>query len=204
MQTLNDLESAPLPIEEEERSHTRRLLAGVLCAVVVTGLLLGGYLYLQRRHVREAAAAQPGVAQKAAPRIEVYVDEATLDGKQTVLGGTIHNISGQPIKNVAVELELRKRTGGALETMIVAPEQVELAPDASVRYSVALAAADYNNFRLFRVMAGQDQQDIPFKVLPGAARPPMPVMAAKTVIVRRPAPKGEEFINTEKNPGRVP
>ena len=204
MQTLNDLEAAPLPIEEEERNHTRRLLAGVLCALVVTGLLLGGYLYLQRRHVRETAAAQPVAAPKAAPRIEVYVDEATLDGKQTVLGGTIHNISGQPIKNVAVELELRKRSGGALETMIVAPEQVELGPDASVRYSVALAAADYNNFRLFRVMAGEDRQDIPFKVLPGAARPPMPVLPARTVIVRRPAPKGDEFINTEKNPGRVP
>jgi len=204
MQTLNDLEAAPLPIEEEERRHTRRLLAGLVCALLLTGLLLGGYLYLQKRHQREMASTETVVSGKAAPRVEVFVDEATLDGKQTVLGGTIHNISNQAIKRVAVELELRKRTGGGLETMVVAPEQAELGPDASARYSVALPASDYSSARLFRVMAGEDRQDLPFKALPGAARPPLPVTASRTVIVRRPAPKGEEFINTPDHPARVP
>jgi len=204
MQTLNDLEAAPLPIEEEERSHLRRLLAGLVCALFLTGLLLGGYLYVQKRHQREMGPAETIANTKAAPRIEVFVDEATLDGKQTVLGGTIHNISNQAIKKVAVERELTKRTGGGLETMVVAPEQAELSPDASARYSVALPASDYSSARLFRVMAGEDRRDIPFKALPGAARPPMPVTASRTIIVRRPAPKGEEFINSPDNPARVP
>ena len=204
MQTLNDLEAAPLPIAEEERNHTRRLLAGLICALLLTGLLLGGYLYLQKRHQREMAPAETTATSKAAPRIEVFVDEATLDGKQTVLGGTIHNISNQPIEKVAIELELRKRTGGGLETMVVAPEQALLGPDASVRYSVTLPVSDYSSARLFRVMAGEGRQDVPFKALPGAARPPMPVIVSKTIIVRRPAPKGEEFINTPDNPARVP
>ncbi|PYS37500.1 MAG: hypothetical protein DMF71_18450 [Acidobacteria bacterium] len=203
MQTLNDLEAAPLPIAEEERNHTRRLLAGLICALLLTGLLLGGYLYLQKRHQREMAPLET-TAGKAAPRIEVFVDEATLDGKQTVLGGTIHNISNQPVERVAVELELRKRAGGGLETMVVAPEQALLGPDASVRYSVTLPVSDYSSARLFRVMAGEGRQDVPFKALPGAARPPMPVIVSKTIIVRRPAPKGEEFINTPDNPARVP
>src|SRR5256885_11497941 len=114
MQTLNDLEAAPLPIAEEERNHTRRLLAGLICALLLTGLLLGGYLYLQKRHQREMAPSETTAPSKAAPRIEVFVDEATLDGKQTVLGGTIHNISNQPVEKVAVELELRKRGGAGL------------------------------------------------------------------------------------------
>ena len=88
--------------------------------------------------------------------------------------------------------------------MVVAPEQAELSPDASARYSVALPASDYSSARLFRVMAGEDRRDIPFKALPGAARPPMPVTASRTIIVRRPAPKGEEFINGPDNPARVP
>src|SRR5947208_3674461 len=165
MEILNQLETQPLPIEEEERNHTRRLLVGLLCALIITGLLLGGYLYLAKRHEREVAAAQPIVTPKAAPKLEIFVDEATLEGKQTVLGGTIHNISAEPIKDVAVELELTKRAGGALETMIVAPAESLLASNDSVRYRVSLPASDYASARMFRVFVGENRQEVPFKAM---------------------------------------
>src|SRR5436190_7888560 len=139
MQTLHQiLDDQPIAIEsEEEQRHTRRLLVGILCALVLTGSVFGGYMYLRKRHERQiAAAAAADQQKKAAPKVEVFVDDATVDGKKSVLAGTIHNISGEPLHNVAVELQLRKRTGAGLETRVVAPELTELAPDAKTRYSL--------------------------------------------------------------------
>ena len=56
MQTLNQLETEPLPIEEEEKRHSRRLVIGFLCALLLTGAVFGGYLYLLKRHERQVAA----------------------------------------------------------------------------------------------------------------------------------------------------
>ncbi len=206
MQILNQLETDPIPLEEEERRHTRRLVVGVLCALVLTGSVFGGYLFLRKRHERQMAATAAAETQKkTAPKVEVIVDDAMIEGKKSLLGGTIHNISGETLRNVAVELQLRKRSGGGLETKIVTPEANELAPDGRTRYSLEVAVSDYSSATFSKVLAGDTRTAIAFKAVPGAARPPMEAPASKTVVVGRPAPgKGEEFINTEKNPGKVP
>ena len=206
MQILNQLETEPIPLEEEERRHTRRLLVGLLCAVVLTGSVLGGYLFLRKRHERQVAAASAEEnIKKATPKVEVLVDDAMVEGKKSVLGGTIHNISGETLRNVAVELRLRKRSGGGLETRVVTPEATELAPDGRTRYSLEVAVQDYSSATFSKVLAGDTRTAIAFKAFPGAARPPMEAPASKTLVVGRPAPaKGEEFLNTEKNPGKVP
>lgn len=206
MQILNQLETEPIPLEEEERRHTRRLLVGVLCAVVLTGSVFGGYLFLRKRHERQVAAASAAEnIKKATPKVEVIVDDAMIEGKKSVLGGTIHNISGETLRNVAVELQLRKRSGGGLETRVVTPEATELAPDGRTRYSLEVAVQDYSSATFSKVLAGDTRTAIAFKAFPGAARPPMETPASKTLVVGRPAPpKGEEFLNTEKNPGKVP
>jgi len=206
MQILNQLETEPIPIEEEERRHTRRLLVGVLCALVLTGSVFGGYLYLRKRHERQVAAATAAdTIKKATPKVEVIVDDAMIEGKKSFLGGTIHNISNETLRNVAVEIQLRKRSGGGLETRIVTPESSELAPDARTRYSLEVAVQDYSSATFSKVLSGDVRTAIAFKAIPGAARPPMEAPGSKTVVVGRPAPpRGEEFINTEKNPGKLP
>ena len=204
MQILNQLETEPIPIEEEEKRHTRRLLVGVLCALLLTGAVLGGYLYLRKRHERQVAAAAEVEMKKKAPKVEVFVDEATVNGKTTLLGGTIHNISGEPLHNLAVELQLRRRLGSGTELRAVTPDTTELAPDAKTRYSLELPVQDYISVTFLRVVGGENRAQIPFKALPGVPRPPMDPPASKTVVVSRPAPKGEQFINTPNTPGRVP
>ena len=206
MQILNQLETEPIPIEEEEQRHSKRLLIGILCALLLTGTVLGGFLYLVKRHERQVAAAVELENQKkTAPKVEVFVDEATANGKTTVLGGTIHNISNEPLHNVAVELQLRRRAGGGVETRAVTPDSTELPADGKARYSLELPVQNYVSATFLRVIAGTDHTEIAFRALPGAARPPMESPAAKTIIVGRPAPRGgEEFINTPNNPGRVP
>ncbi|HEX7723003.1 MAG TPA: hypothetical protein VF397_12645 [Pyrinomonadaceae bacterium] len=205
MQILNQLETEPIPIEEEEQRHTRRLLIGFLCALILTGSVLGGYLYLRKRHEGQVAAtAAAEKIEKEKPRVEVLVDEATIDGKKSVLSGTIHNISNETLRNVAVELQLRRRTGSTVETRVVMPQVTELAADAKTRYSLEVSVQDYSSATFSRVLAGDTHLAIAFKALPGAERPPLPAPASRTIVVSRPAPRSDEFLNTEKNPGRVP
>jgi len=205
MQTLSQLHDDSLPFEEEERSHGRRLLVGILCALLLTGAIFGGYLFLRKRHERQLAAAAIATRTKAlTPRVEVFVDEPTIDGKKSLLGGTLHNISGEALRNLSVELELRQRKGGRLETRTLTPDQPELAPDAKARYTLELQNSDYSSARLVRIVGGDNRAEVPFKALPGAARPPMEAPSARTVIVNRPARRGEEFINTPDKPVRVP
>ena len=204
MQILNQLETEPLPIEDEERRHGRRLLVGIICALVVTGMLLGGFLWLKKRHERQVAAALAVENQKKAPKVEVFVDENIVEGKKALLGGTIHNISNETLRGIAVELQLRRRVGAGVETRLVVPESSDLAPDARTRYSLELAAPNYSSSTFLRVVTGENREAIVFKVLPGAARPPMDPPGSKTVVVKRPAAKGDEFINSQNNPGKVP
>jgi hypothetical protein len=204
MQILNQLETNPIPIEEEEKRHSRRLLVGLLCALLLTGTVLGGYLYLRKRHERQVAAAVEVDNKKKAPKVEVFVDDATVNGKTTLLGGTIHNISNEPLHNVGVELQLRRRLGGRVETRAVTPDKTDLPPDGKARYSLELPVQDYISVTFLRVFAGDNRADVAFKALPGTPRPPLDAPAAKSIIVNRPAPRGEEFINTPNHPGRVP
>ena len=88
MQILNQLETEPIPLEEEERRHTRRLLLGILCALILTGSVFGGYIYLRKRHERQIAASEAAAAQsnrKAPPKVEVLVDDALTNGGKSVL-----------------------------------------------------------------------------------------------------------------------
>lgn len=205
MQTLNQLETQPIPIEEEEKRHSRRLLVGFLCALLFTGTVLGGYLYLLKRHERQlAAAVEVENKKKRDPKVEVFVDDATVNGKTSLLGGTIHNISNEPLHNVAVELQLRRRAGGGIETRAVDTDTTELPPDGKSRYTLELPVQNYISATLLRVIAGNDHAEVAFKALPGTPRPPMDAPAAKSVIVNRRAPRGDEFLNTPGNPGRVP
>src|SRR5260370_33820784 len=195
MQTLSQLhdDSLPLELEEEEKRHGRRLVVGILCALLLTGGILGGYLHLRKRHERQLALAAVATRTKAlAPRVEVFVDEPTIDGKKSLLGGTLHNISGEALHSLSVELELRQRKGGRLETRTLTPDQAELAPDAKARYTVELQVADYSSARLLRIVGGDAHAEVPFKALPGTPRPPMEAPDATTVNVNRPRRRGEE------------
>src|SRR5437016_14676612 len=126
MQILNQLETEPIPIEEEEKRHTRRLLVGVLCALILTGSVLGGYLFLRKRHERQvAAAAAAEKVEKSKPKVEVIVDDAMIDGKKSILGRNGQNISWKALHNAAHELQLRKRTGGGIEPGLVNADTTE-------------------------------------------------------------------------------
>ena len=111
----NRIETAPLPLEEEERRHTRRLAIGTLIAVLITAVLLGGFavgLLLYKRHNQQVALATAGDSKKRIalpPKVEVFVDAATNQEKDTLLGGSVHNISNEPMRNLMIEMEFKRR-----------------------------------------------------------------------------------------------
>lgn len=205
MDILNQLETQPIPLEEEEKRHTRRLLVGVVCALILTGLVFGGYMFLRKRHERQVAGATQVEVQKKAAKVLVSVDDPVVNGNKTVLGGTVQNISSEVLQNIAVELQLRRRAGSGVDTKTIIPESTDLAPGAGTRYSLEIATQDYIAATFARVVGGSDRAAIPFKAQPGNAAPPMESPASKTVVVDKPRSKSkDEFINTPNNPGRVP
>lgn len=205
MDILNQLETQPIPLEEEEKRHTRRLLVGVLCALLVTGLVFGGYLFLRKRHERQVAATEALAVKKNSPKVEVLVDDAVVKGKTTTLSGTVHNISPETLQNIAVELALRRRAGSGIETRVVVTDAAVLPPDGRARYSLEVATQDYSTSTFTRVIGGNDRTPVAFKAMPGNAAPPMESPASKTVVVDKPnSGKRDEFINTPNNPGRIP
>src|SRR5258706_6934742 len=189
MQILNQLETEPIQIEEEEKRHSRRLIIGLLCALLLTGAVFGGYLLLRKRHERQLAEANQVEIKKEAAKVEVFVDDATVNGKTTVLGGAIHNISSEPLRDLAVELQLRRRVGGGIETRAVPADKVELAPDGKARYSLELPVQDFISVTFLRVIGGTNKGLVASKVLPGTPRPPLEAPASKSVMVKRPVPR---------------
>lgn len=138
------------------------------------------------------------------PKVEARVDDAMLKDHEIRLGGTLQNISNEPLSGISVQLELRRRSNGGLETRTASLEPADLAPNDTGRYSLTVSAKDYTTARLFRIEAGSDHAEIPFKALPGAQRPPEPPPQNKTIVIKRSPSGGGRFLNSPDNPVRVP
>ena len=181
------------------------LVVAIICALGISAALFAGYYYLQRRHAEKMRATQQSKASpNLPPEAQIYEDEALLKGAQAVIGGTVVNISQATLANLTVDLELKRRQDGTLETRSVAVEPGELAPDQQGRYSLSISSRDYRGARLLRLRSGARADDVPFKTAPGAQRPPEPPLPTRTIIKRPPPPSGEEFINTPDRPAKVP
>ena len=97
-------------------------MIGAVAALVITALVFAGYTLLRKRHAEtspQAGNAPVAEAQKP-PKALVIVDEALLQGGKTILGGTVKNTSSEKLDGLAVELELKPRSGAAVETQLIA------------------------------------------------------------------------------------
>lgn len=192
--------------QQESRSRGLSLGLGVIAALLVTALIIGGYLLLRKRHAQQVLAAaqsqQPPSAQpKASPKVQIFVDEAMLKGDQTIIGGTVKNISNEDLTALSVDLELKRRKNGAVEhtSVLIAPEQLK--PQQEGHYSVQLRSLDYSAVKLVGLKSG-DASMVAFTQLAGQKRPPEKP-ESKSIVVSRPgSPNG--FLNSPDNPARVP
>jgi hypothetical protein len=191
----------------ESSAASSKLVAGA-CALLVATLLLGGYFYLRNRHAKQNAATLPpststtSAVTKGPAKLHVLVDEPLLKDGATLIGGTVKNISNEELAGLSVDLELWRRRDGSSEIKTASIEPATLGPNEEGRYAIKLPAQEYATVRLsgFR---SSDVGLLAYTSAPGQKRP-LEKTESKTVIIQRPAGRGEEFINTPDNPGRVP
>ena len=214
----NDLDE---PLHDPENLRRRSplfIFIAAVAALCVTAALLGGYYYLRRKHAAETLARQQQEQQQqqqqsgtakpvASPEVKIYENQAMPKGAQVLIGGTVQNISGAPLADLSVELELTRRADNSAETRTLALAPKDLAPDEQGRYSLTVLSRDYKRARILRVKSGARSNEVAFTTAPGTQRPPGPSQQTpKTIIVNRPPPRSSnsDFINTPDNPTKVP
>lgn len=193
----------------EEKRSTGRMLVAVVCALAVTAIVFAGYTYLRRRTAQQrlaliaAQAPPPAAAPKGPAKAHILVDEALLKGGESIIGGTVKNISTEKLKGLAVALELRRRKDGSLEQTSASVEPNELEPAQEGRYTLKLPAKEYLSVRLAGLKAGAESASLVYTTAAGQKRPPEK-FEPKGVTVPRSGPPGDGFLNSPDNPARVP
>lgn len=180
----------------------------IIAAVVLTSLLLFGYVYfrhVQAERLQSAAAAERNASARPEPEVEVAQNEAMLRGSQAVIGGKVRNISKTPLAAVTVELSLFRRDNNVAETRSISTTPSELAPGDEGAYSVAVPR-EFSGARIARVTSRTANHDLVFRIIPGAARPPERPSGSVQVVARPSSTRGrdDEFINTPDKPVKLP
>lgn len=179
----------------------------VISALVISAVLLTGYAILRKRHAaRTAASAVQEKVEPAGPKgpakVHILVDDPLLQSGNTVLGGTVKNISQEELTGLTVQLELRRRKDGSIEEKSLPLEPASLAPDQEGKYSARFPSQQYASMRLAGIKLN-DSTLLAYSSGPGQKRP-LEKTESKTVVVQRPGSSRDEFINTPDNPGRIP
>jgi hypothetical protein len=140
------------------------------------------------------------------PEANIFVDEAMLAKPFAIIGGTVQNVGTERLEKLSVEIELRRRADGGVERRQVAVEPGELAPGKQGRYRLKVLSDEWSGSRVLTLRSGVRTEEVAFKSMPGAKRPPEK-FDGKVVIVKTPSQKKSnsgEFINTPDNPYKVP
>ena len=194
-------------LHQEKPSFARKLIAGLL-ALVFTAAVLSGFLYFRNRHMKQTLSeSQPRPALTNAPKgpvkAHILMDEAMLKGGQTIIAGSVKNISQETLSGVVVELELKRRSGGTSERTTVPLNPGHLEPNQEGRYSLKLPAQHFSAVRLVNLSSEPNATPLAFTTAVGQKRP-LEKIEPKVVVVPRPRSKGGEFLNSPDNPARVP
>lgn len=181
-------------------------IAAAVAALLITAIVFVGYGYLRHRQAQAAAAVQQAVSTqpKAPPQALILVDEALLQGANTVLGGTVRNIGNAKLGGLSVELELKRRKSDTVERKQVPLTPADLETSQEGSYSLQLKAQDYISARVVALRTGSQDAVVPYTLAHGDKRPPEK-LESKTIKIDKPAPgKRSEFLNSPDNPARVP
>jgi hypothetical protein len=192
----------------EPKSSLSLKLIAAIAALVITVLVFAGYAYLRQRHSEStglsAVTSQTAPEPKKSPKALIRIDDATLQADKTVLSGTVTNTSAEPLANVSVELELKRRKDAVAERKLIPLTPSTLEPQQEGKYSIQLQAQDYLSARLVGLRAGPDSSPVAYTTTQGQKRPPE-IIGSKTITVdKRPPSKRDEFLNSPDNPARVP
>ena len=190
------------------KSSSASKVLGVVSALAIAGLLLGGYAYLRRRHaasnvkppapVAESKSATP----KGPAKVHVLIDDPLLKSGETIIGGTVKNISNDNLTGLSVELELWRRKDGTADQKSITLDPSTLSPSQEGKYAVKFRAQEYASVRLIGVK--ENNSTLLAHSSGQGEKRPLEKTESKTVVVGKRSSSKDEFINTPDNPGRVP
>ncbi len=191
----------------ESKSSSGPKLFAAACALAIAALLFGGYAYLRNQHAANtvpgpSVTEQKAVTSKGPAKVHVLVDDPLLKSGETIIGGSVKNISNDNLTGLAVQLELWRRKDGTAEQKTVALDPATLSPSQEGRFALKFPAQEYGSIRLVGVKQN-DSDLLVHSSGPGQKRP-LEKTESKTVVVQKPGSNKDEFINTPDNPGRVP
>ncbi len=203
---INDL----LPREDgfaEPTESLRLKLLAIVCAVAISAILLVGYGYIRKRHAQQALAASTLPATidsgpKGPAVAHILIDDPLLDKGNTIIGGTVKNISKHDLTGLTIALELMRRKDGGADKASVAVEPARLQPEEEGVYTLKLSAQRYSSIRLIGLKADPQSTFIAYSSSAGKKRAPER-LEPRGVVVKPSSRKGE-FLNTPDNPTRVP
>lgn len=167
-------------------------------------LLCSGCQTADRAKQQKTAQAAP--TPKPEPEAHIFIDEAMLAKPFAILGGAVENVGPEKLEELSIEIELRRRDDSGVETreIKVVPDQLE--PGQKGKFSLKVLSEEWSGSRVVRLKSGTRTQEVAFKSLPGAKRPPEKFKDNVT-IVNTPAKKragSDDFINTPDTPYSVP
>ena len=151
-------------------------------------------------------SVQTQTAAMPTPEANIYADEALLAKPYAIIGGTVENVCAERLEKLSVEIELRRRADGGVERREVLVEPGDLEPGGQGKFLLKVLSDVWSGSRVVRLRSGARPQEVAFRPLPGAKRPPERIK--DNVIIARPTgqkkPSGGDFINTPDTPYRVP
>ena len=150
-------------------------------------------------------AARPTPTPKPEPQAHVIVDEAMLASPYAIIGGAVQNVGKERLEKLSVEIELRRRADSGVETREIKVEPSDLEPGQQGKFSLKVKSEEWSGSRVVGLRSAARAEEIAFKALPGAKRPPEKVKE-NVINVKTPAKKksGDDFINTPDTPYSVP
>lgn len=179
-----------------------KLLLAVSCAILIFNS------FGCRNEVKTAQApTNQDLIRQAQKRGEVKVkvieNEPTLRGSQSVIGGIIQNQSEDRLDNISLSLELSRRGDGGKEVREVALTPDSLAPGEEGKYSLTVSNHDWASSKILKVKSKDAPAGVGFITEVGARRPPERMPDGKTIVIQKPKPKGEEFLNSPDDPDPI-
>jgi hypothetical protein len=155
---------------------------------------------------QQQKAAQATPTPKPSPEAHIFVDEARLAKPYAIVGGSVQNVGNERLEKLSVEIELRRRADSGVETRELKVEPGDLEPGQQGKFSLKVLSEEWSGSRVIGLKSGTSEQEVAFRSLPGAKRPPEKVKN-DVVIVNTPGkkkPGGDDFINTPDTPYSVP
>ncbi|MBA2501364.1 MAG: hypothetical protein H0V27_00655 [Pyrinomonadaceae bacterium] len=177
-------------------------IVAIVCALLVTGALLAGYLAIRARRSQERASAatvQQTPLKNLTIELQIFEDEADTKGSQAIIGGTVRNFSNRTLSDLVIEMEFVRRDDGGKETRPVKVEPNVLTAGGQGKYQIKLPAREWSGARLIRVVGGERREEIGYKSEEGTPRPlatPNVARSKSNEPQSRPRRPGDDFYNT--------